>query len=49
VVSRDTRTVSLRIDRLEHEWRIVDVSVSPASDAAESKEGVAPLKLPTAE
>jgi hypothetical protein len=49
VVSRDTRTVSLRLDRQEDEWRIVDVSVSPASDAAESKEGVAPLKRPTAE
>ncbi|MBM4375068.1 MAG: hypothetical protein FJ095_08290 [Deltaproteobacteria bacterium] len=48
-LSRDTRTVSLRLDRQEDEWRIVDVSVSPPADAAESKEGVAPLKLPADE
>ena len=49
--SRDARTASLRFDRVDGEWRIVDVSVSPAADALDGKEkeGVAPLREPEPE
>jgi hypothetical protein len=46
----DDRTVSLRLDRIEGQWRIVDVTVSPPKDdSAEEKEGVAPLRKPSLE
>lgn len=44
----DDRTVSIRLDRLEKAWRIVDVTVSRSKAAIAPKEGVAPLKLPAA-
>jgi len=48
-LSRDTRVVSLRLDRQQDAWQIVDVSVSPPADSADSEEGVAPLKSPSGE
>ncbi|MBM4359413.1 MAG: nuclear transport factor 2 family protein [Deltaproteobacteria bacterium] len=47
---RDDRTVSLRLDVIEGEWRIVDVSVSPPTDdSLPTNEGVAPLRRPSNE
>lgn len=45
----DERTVSLRFDLVDREWRIVSVAVSlPKGVLEESAEGVAPLRKPSA-
>ncbi len=41
----DSRTVSLRLDRHDGEWRIVNVSVSVSKDALEGHGAVAPLRV----